>query len=231
MERRRAIRIPMAATSAQLMSEGRWTRAELLDLSLGGARLTARELPPAGARAVLQLSLAGRATRLEATVKWRAASAPAAGIAFDPLSPAQRRLLAEAMLRAGHHEEPAAGAVLVMVNGSPLLGEVSAAIHAHGFSLAVSATPLDAIQRLARHDPPIRGVIVSGTLASGSSEHMLGFLAAEHPDVRRARAAVAVERRRPRRGVRPHRPGRRADQLIGGRSRILSGVGAAGVAT
>jgi len=231
MERRRAIRIPMTATSAQLMSEGRWARAGLVDLSLWGARLVADELPPTGARAVPQLSLAGRATRLEATVRWRAGTGPSAGVAFDSPSSAQRRLLAEAMLRAGHHEEATAGAVLVMIDGSPLLGEMSTTIHAHGFSLAVSTTPLDAIERLARHDPPIRGAIVSGTLASGSSEHMLGFLAAEHPDVRRARAAVAVERRRPRRGVRPHRPGRRADQLIGGRSRILSGVGAAGVAT
>jgi hypothetical protein len=177
----------MARASAQLLSEGRWRHAALIDLSLAGARLTGDDLPAAGARATVQLSLAGRAMRLETTVMWLAAGATAAGLAFDAPAPALRRSLAEAMLRAGHHDDADAddGAVVVLINGSPVLGEMSDAIRAHGFALTVSATSEDAIERVERRDPPVRAVIVSGALADGSGEHLLGHLAAEHPDVRR----------------------------------------------
>lgn len=183
MNRRRALRVPMTAVSVQVMAAGRWSRAALMDLSLWGARLVGDDLPVAGTRAQLQLSLAGRATRIETTTVWRGAGA---GLEFDPLSAVQRRTVAEALLLAGYQDdEVARRAVLLLVNGSSRAPELAAAIRARGFDLAVTTTPLDAIQRLTQSGAPVRAAIVSGALPNASGEDLLRFLATEHPHVRR----------------------------------------------
>ncbi len=194
MERRRALRVPMCAVGVQITTGDRSTPAAMVDLSLSGARVVASELPGVGARARLQLSLLGRATTIDATVAWRGTRAPCAGLAFDPLGASQRRALADALLLASFRDDDADRAVLLLVDDSPHIAELAAALRARGFAISVLATPLDAIERLTRASPPVRTAIVSSALANGTAGHVLGFLATEHPEVHRVLLTETTDR-------------------------------------
>jgi hypothetical protein len=207
---RRHVRVPMSAARAQLMSLGHWCHAQVVDLSLGGARIASEEPLSPGARARLQLTLAGHAVSVESTVAWARGGDGLAGVVFDPLTAAQRRALADTIVRAGHRDDTDDGAVLLVIIGAPVEATLTNELLARGFAVAVSPTPLDAIQRLEHHEPPICAAIVSQRLPGGASDHLLALLADDYPEIRRVLlldpAATA--------GDRAGSDGRRADRVL-----------------
>ena len=184
MERRKTTRIPMF-TSAQVRSLGRWTHATVVDLSFGGAQLGGDELPAQGARARVQLSLAGHAVCMEVTAAWRRPGARRTGVTFDPLSAPQRRAIADALLRVGHRDHEDKGTIVLAVNGSPCFEALADAIRARGFAHCVASSPVDALRQVRDAAPPICAAIVAPASDGRTDAAVLDVLAAEHPAVRR----------------------------------------------
>ncbi|HEY5937980.1 MAG TPA: PilZ domain-containing protein, partial [Kofleriaceae bacterium] len=187
-DRRRSARV---LSSGELRLEARDHRCHgrLLDVSSHGARFCGTDLPPAGTRVRVQLSVPCHRLRLTGSIvrnaKLRAPDSESA-VEFDPLTREERVALNNALLELAPPRHVTHGTILLMIDEPDAQLSIGKALHDHGYFVISRTTRLDVVRHfLEGAGPPLRAALVSESLPFGAGQDVLDYLATERPHVKR----------------------------------------------
>lgn len=188
-DRRRSARV-LSSGELRLEARDRRCQGRLLDVSSHGARFCGADLPPAGTRVKLQLSVPFHRLRLSGSIvrnaKLRAPETDSAAVEFDPLTREERVALNSALLELAPPRHVTHGTILLMIDEPDVQLSIGKALHDHGYSVISRTTRLDVVRHLVEGaGPPLRAALVSVALPFNAGQDVLDYLANERPHVKR----------------------------------------------